>query len=158
VLQLRSSSNSDWDLRSFRSKMACLILEGGTDRLSQNICISALRKYPKRTQISFTPRRKPEVTQDSGIENNTTVTVLPTQFKTAVWSIHMKIVNIVTVHNFSIVGCTHDNNYDMRLSLWSLMPPIFSNSVPTSQRKRLHFTRRSIGIGMQPEPVRRSFD
>jgi len=62
--------------------MDCLILEDGTERLYRNVCTSALRKFPKRTQISFTLRRKPEITQDSGCENNATVTVLPTQLKT----------------------------------------------------------------------------
>ena len=157
-LFLYLNEDSDWDLRSFRSKMDCLILEDGTDRLSQNVGTSALRKFRKRTQISLTPRRKPEKTQDSGYENNATVTIQPTQLRTAVWSIDMKIVNIVRVHNCRIVGCTHGHNCDMRLSLWSLMPSIFNISVPTSQRKRLQFIRRSIGVGTQPEPFRRTFD
>jgi hypothetical protein len=136
--------------------------------------------YEYQKQIQLTPRRKPEITQDSGCQNNAKVTVLPTQLNAAVWSIHMKIVNIVTVHNCTIVGFTHartharththslararvhththDHNCDMRLSLWSLMPSVFNIPVPTLQRKRLHFIRRSIGLGMPPEPVRRPFD
>jgi hypothetical protein len=56
-------------LPPFREKLSvpCLDLEDGTDILSRNVGKDhhpTKHKYPRRVQISFTPRRKPEITQN----------------------------------------------------------------------------------------------
>jgi hypothetical protein len=156
-LFLYLNEDSDWHMRYLRSQMDCLILEYAADRLSRNVGTSTLRRFPKQRRSHLHRGGSLESRKIQAVKV-TQLWLLPAQLTTAVWSIHMKIENTATVRNCSIVGWTHDHNCDMRLSLWSLMLSIFNNSVSTSHRKRLHFIRRSIGVGTQPEPVCRSFD